>query len=72
MVGRQRVGSVREFVERLLAEPGVPIAGEGRIRVVYGFVRLDAQGTNTQYIRFTEDERKQLQMLSDQLAADSP
>ena len=72
MVGQRRVGSVREFVDRLLAEPGVPIAGERRIRVVYGFIRVDAEGTNTQYIRFTEDERKQLQVLSDQLAADSP
>ena len=67
-----RVGSVREFVDRLLAEPGVQIAGERRIRVVYGFIRVDAEGTNTQYIRFTEDERKQLQVLSDQLAPDSP
>jgi hypothetical protein len=72
MVGDRRVGSVREFVDRLLAEPGLQIAGERRIRVVYGFMRLDAVGTNTQYIRFTEDERKQLQVLSDQLAADSP
>ncbi|MGO9922016.1 MAG: M56 family metallopeptidase [Isosphaeraceae bacterium] len=72
MVGQRRVGSVCEFVHRLLAEPGVPIAGERRIRVVYGFIRVDAQGTNTQYIRFTEDERKQLQVLSDQLAPDSP
>ena len=72
MVGQQRVGSVCEFVDRLLAEPGVPIAGEHRIRVVYGFVRVDAQGNNTQYIRFTEDERKQLQVLSDQLTPESP
>jgi hypothetical protein len=76
MVGDHRigntVGSVREFVDRLLAEPGVQIAGERRIRVVYGFIRVDGEGTNTQYIRFTEDERKQLQMLSDQLADESP
>jgi hypothetical protein len=67
-----RVGSVREFVDRLLAEPGVQIAGERRIRVVYSFIRVDAEGNNTQYIRFTEDERKQLQMLSNQLAPDTP
>jgi hypothetical protein len=67
-----RVGGVREFVDRLLAEPGVQIDGERRIRIVYSFIRVDGEGTNTQYIRFTEDERKQLQMLSDQLAADSP
>jgi beta-lactamase regulating signal transducer with metallopeptidase domain len=72
MVGQQRVGTVREFVDRLLADPGIPIDGERRIRVVYGFIRVDAQGTNTQHIRFSEDERKQLQMLSDQLEADSP
>jgi hypothetical protein len=67
MVGNQRVGSVREFVDQLLAEPGVQIAGERGIRVVYGFIRVDASGTNTQYIRFTEDERRQLQELSEQL-----
>jgi hypothetical protein len=72
MVGQQRVGSVREFVDRLLAEPGLQIDGERRIRVVYNFIRVDAVGNNTQHIRFTEDERKQLQMLSDQLAPDSP
>jgi hypothetical protein len=72
MVGNHRVGSVREFVDRLLAEPGRQIAGERRIRVVYSFIRFDGEGNNTQYIRFTEDEREQLQMLSDQFAADSP
>jgi hypothetical protein len=72
MVGDRRVGSVREFVDRLLAEPGVQIAGERRIRVVYSFIRVDGEGNNTQYIRFTEDDRKQLQMLSDQFAAESP
>jgi len=64
VVGQRRVGSVREFVDQLLAEPGLQIAGERRIRVVYSFIRVNAEGTNTQYIRFTEDERKQLQMLS--------
>lgn len=72
MVGDRRIGSVREFVDRLLAEPGVPIAGDRRIRVVYSFLRVDSEGTNTQYIRFTEDEREQLKELADQLAADSP
>ncbi|MHB1562039.1 MAG: carboxypeptidase-like regulatory domain-containing protein, partial [Isosphaeraceae bacterium] len=71
MVGNQRIGSVREFVDRLLAEPGVPIAGERRIRVVYSFLRVDSEGTNTQYIRFTEDERERLKELAEQLAADS-
>ena len=72
MVGDRRVGSVREFVDRLLAEPGQQFAGERRIRIVYGFVRVDGEGTNTQYIRFSEEERKQLQVLADQLAPDSP
>ncbi len=71
MVGDRRVGSVREFVDRLLAEPGIQIEGERRIRVVYSFMRVDSEGNNTQYIRLTEDEREQLQMLSEQLAADS-
>ncbi len=72
MVGNQRIGSVREFVDRLLAEPGVQIAGERRIRVVYSYVRVDGEGNNTQYIRFTDDEREQLKELADRLAADSP
>jgi beta-lactamase regulating signal transducer with metallopeptidase domain len=71
MVGQKRVGSVREFVDQLLAEPGLQIDGERRIRIVYGFVRVDATGTNTQHIRFTEDERRELQAVSDQLGAES-
>ena len=67
-----RISGVREFVDRLLAEPGIQTAGERRIRVVYSFIRVDSEGNNTQYIRFTEDERQQLKMLSDELAADSP
>jgi beta-lactamase regulating signal transducer with metallopeptidase domain len=72
MVGDRRVGSVREFVDRLLAEPGVQIDGERRVRVVYNFIRVDAAGNNTVYLRLTEDERKPLQVLSDQLAPGSP
>jgi Carboxypeptidase regulatory-like domain len=72
MVGDHRVGSVREFVDRLLAEPGRQIEGERRIYVYYGLDRVDYAGTNAGYIRFTEDERKQLQELSEQLAPDSP
>ncbi len=59
-------------MDRLLAEPGPQIEGERRISVVYGFIRVEITGTKTEYIQFTEDERKQLQMLSEQLAADSP
>jgi len=65
MVGQTRVGSVREFVDQVLAETAGQNANEYRVRVVYTFIRVDAEGTNTQYLIFTKDDREQLQKVSD-------
>jgi hypothetical protein len=72
VVGNQRIGSVREFVDRILAETAGQNAEEYRVRVVYTFIRVDAEGTSTQYLRLTKDDLKQLQVLSDQLAPELP
>jgi beta-lactamase regulating signal transducer with metallopeptidase domain len=70
MVGQQRVGSVREFVDRLLAETAGQNAEVYSVRVVYTFRTVDFVGTNTQYLKFTKDDRKQLQIVSDRLTPD--
>ena len=62
-----RIGSVREFVNQLLAETAGQDAEEYSVRVVYTFRTAESIGTNTQYLRLTKDDRKQLQIVSDQL-----
>ncbi len=71
MVGNKRIGSVREFVDQLLAETAGQNAEEYSVRVVYSFRNVEFVGTNTQYLKLTKDDRKQLQMLSDQLRPES-
>src|SRR5262249_43037304 len=72
LVGQKRIGSVREFVDQILTETAGQNADEYRVRVVYGFIRVHAEGTNTQYLRLTKDDLKQLKMTSDQLAPETP
>ncbi len=67
MVGQRRIGSVREFVDHLLAETAGQNAEESSVRIVYTFRTAESVGTNTQYLKLTKDDRKQLQVLSDQL-----
>ena len=54
MIGNAKVTSVREVVERML-EP--PAQGPG-VRIVYAFP--GNRGTNTQYLRLTEEDRASL------------
>jgi protocatechuate 3,4-dioxygenase beta subunit len=72
MVGRTRVGSVREFVKQILAETAGQDADEYTVRVVYNFSRVDFDGSRTATMRFTREDRKQLQVLSDQISPESP
>jgi hypothetical protein len=67
MVGETRIGSVREFVNQILAET----AGQNaRVRVVYNFHRVDFDGSRTAYMNLTKVDLEQLQMVSDQLRPD--
>ncbi len=45
MVGNKRIGSVREFVDQILAETAGQDADEYSVRVVYSFSRVDFDGT---------------------------
>jgi len=65
MVGQKRVGSVRELVERVLAEAGGQTAPKHYIRIVYTFSRVDFEGTNTQYMKLTKDDLADLQKVLD-------
>jgi hypothetical protein len=71
MVGNKRVGSVREFVNQILAETAGKNAEVYSVRVVYSLSTLEFDGTNTQYLKLTNDDLKQLQIVSDQLKAGS-
>ena len=65
-----RIGSVREFVNQILAETAGQDAEEYSVRVVYSFSTLESIGTNTQFLKLTKDDRKQLQIVSDQLTVE--
>jgi hypothetical protein len=68
MVGDRRIGSVREFVDGILAETAGQNPEEYRVRVVYSFSNVDFEGTNTQYLRLTKKDLEQLRQVSDRLA----
>jgi beta-lactamase regulating signal transducer with metallopeptidase domain len=73
-VGNTRVGSVREFVNQILTEAAGQDAAKNAVsgvRVVYSFSTVDADGNMTQYLKFTKDDLKQLQIVSDQLTNES-
>jgi uncharacterized GH25 family protein len=71
LVGEKRVGSVREFVSQILEETGGRDAEEYSIRVAYNFKRTEMTGSNTQYLKVTREDIKQLQALADQLKAET-
>jgi beta-lactamase regulating signal transducer with metallopeptidase domain len=71
MVGNQRIGSVRDFVKQILAEAAAQKTAVHRVRVVYSFKSLDFDGTNTQYLKLTNDDLKQLEAVLAQFPNDS-
>jgi protocatechuate 3,4-dioxygenase beta subunit len=82
MVGQQQIGSVREFVNQLLAEAAGQDATKNaaafgdigavyRVRVVYRFSTIDGDGNMTQYLKLTKDDLKQLRIVADQLTPES-
>ena len=60
MVGEKRIDSVREFINQVLAEAATQETDEYSVRVVYNFSTLDFYGSNTQYLKLTNDDLKQL------------
>ncbi len=72
MVGRTRIGSVSEFVSQIVAETAGQNLDEYSIRVAYNFSTVGSDGARTAYLKFTKDDRKQLQILSEQLAPKEP
>ena len=59
-VGESQIDTVRDFVTRLLAETGGRDAEVHSIRVVYSFKTTDFVGTNTQPMKLTRDDIRQL------------
>lgn len=70
-VGQTPVGSVREFVKQVLAEAAGPDAKKYGVRVVYRFSNVKMDGNNTQYLKLTKDDLRQLQTVLDELTAES-
>ncbi|WP_148598392.1 carboxypeptidase-like regulatory domain-containing protein [Aquisphaera giovannonii] len=70
MVGQKRVGSVREFVDQIVAETAGKDLDAYSVRVVYSFRTVEFVGNNTQYLRLTRDDLKELKALSDRLNPD--
>ncbi|HEV3299271.1 MAG TPA: PDZ domain-containing protein [Planctomycetaceae bacterium] len=78
LVGQERVGSVREFVTKIVAiaakQKAAVVAAklelpERMVRVVYSYSSVESEGTNTQYLKLTDDDVEQLQRSLDQFAA---
>ena len=63
----------RSRVRQTRSSPKLPVknADEYSVRVVYSFSTVDSDGTNTQYLKLTKDDLKQLQIVSDQLTTES-
>jgi hypothetical protein len=70
-VGNERIGSVREFVEQILAETAGQNAELYSVRVVYSFSKVEYDGNNTQYLKLTKDDLKQLQVVLDGLTKET-
>jgi hypothetical protein len=67
VVGEKRIGSVREFVNGILAEAAKQDTDDYSVRVVYSFRDTDFSGTNTQYLKLTKDDLKQLRKVAAEL-----
>jgi hypothetical protein len=71
MVGKEHVGSTREFVQQILAEAAGQIAEEYSIRVVYGFATAEMEGSNTQYLKLTGADLRELKSLLEEMPDES-
>ncbi len=65
--GPTRIGTVREFVDQILAETAGQNAKEYRVRVVYASISVRGDLNTTGFLKLTKDDLERLQMLSDRL-----
>ena len=68
IVGEERVGSVREFVQQILTEAASQETKECSVRVVYHYSYVWGDGSNTQYLKLTQDDLEQLRKVLAQLS----
>ena len=69
MAGNNQISGLRDFIDRIIAETGGRDADIHSVRVVYNVVTAEFEGTNTQHLKVTRDDLKQLQTLAKQLKA---
>ena len=73
VVGQTRVVSVHAFVDQLLTESAAFKPGEDlSVRVAYNFSNPEFEGSDTEYLKLTPDDRQQLQVLAEQMKAEKP
>ncbi len=71
--GNRRVNTVREFVDRILAETAGGDILEVRVQGISAFATYDLGfGSYTASMRLTKEQRQELQSLAEQLRPDSP
>jgi hypothetical protein len=70
LVGRKRVGGVREFVDQIVAETAGQNADAYRVRMVYNFSRVDFDGSRTSQLKLTKEDLERLKALANRLATD--
>jgi len=71
LVGRKRIGSVREFVDQILSETAGQAGDSFSVRVGYNFHTVAIDGGTTGELKLTKDELKELRILADRLAKES-
>ena len=59
--GDQDITSVADFVKQILDKAVAKDDGERSVRIVYSLSTLEFDGSNTQYLRLTDEDVKQLQ-----------
>jgi protocatechuate 3,4-dioxygenase beta subunit len=70
VVGEDRVRSVREFVKKILALATDEKNAQRHVRVVYTFSTVEFDGSNTQFLKLTDDDLVGLRRVLDQFVAE--
>ena len=71
LVGKKRIGSVREFVDQILAETAGQPGNSLSVRVGYNSSTVAGDRGMTGELKLTKDELKEVRILADRLAKES-
>ncbi len=71
LVGRKRIGSVREFVDQILCESAGQAGDAFSVHVGYNFHTVVIDGGTSGELKLTKDELKEVRIVADRLAKES-